>query len=331
MTDACVTQDKLQIQQLEDNIYSFVIPLPENPLKWLNTYVIRTRERNLLVDTGFRRPECFQALIDGMAALGIHAEDTDVFLTHLHSDHTGNTASLQRLGCRIIMGETDRKLLIESHRAQRELRMLREGMPDDVLVQVRANNPATLYAPEEFTCTEVENGSRLTYGAYTLTCIQAPGHTPGHMCLYDSEKQIMFLGDHILFDISPNITYWVNRPDSLGDYLESLKKFADIDIKLALPAHRTQGCVSTRERAFQLMKHHEDRLEETLNACAGRGVPAYEIAGRISWAIRARSWDEFPPGQKWFAMGETLAHLDRLVLLGKLRRITDEDGIVKYY
>ena len=53
-----------------------------------------------------------------------------------------------------------------------------------------------------------------------------------------------------------------------------------------------------------------------------------EIASSMKWRIRADSWDTFPVGQKWFALGECLAHLDHLVVTGRLRR--HEDEIIRY-
>ena len=46
--------------QIEGNIFSIYVPLPGNPLRNLNSYLVkgRARERSLLIDTGFRREEC---------------------------------------------------------------------------------------------------------------------------------------------------------------------------------------------------------------------------------------------------------------------------------
>ena len=53
------------------------------------------------------------------------------------------------------------------------------------------------------------------------------------------------------------------------------------------------------------------------------GMTAYETAGKMRWKIRAASWEEFPPSQKWFAVGECMAHLDYLRLHGRIRREMD--------
>ena len=76
-------------QKVLENIYRIQVPLPKNPLRILNSYVIKGKDRNLVIDTGFRHPECYEVLTRGLKELDVHMEDTDILLTHLHSDHTG--------------------------------------------------------------------------------------------------------------------------------------------------------------------------------------------------------------------------------------------------
>ena len=46
----------MMIEQLwgSPDIFRILVPLPENPLKGLNVYVLRTKEQALVIDTGFR-------------------------------------------------------------------------------------------------------------------------------------------------------------------------------------------------------------------------------------------------------------------------------------
>ena len=71
------------------DIFRLEVPLPKSPLKALNSYLIRGKDRSLLIDTGFNRPECGEALRKELEALNVRMEETDIYLTHLHSDHTG--------------------------------------------------------------------------------------------------------------------------------------------------------------------------------------------------------------------------------------------------
>ena len=79
------------VEQVADGIWRIGVELPQNPLRELNSYLIKGKEneRDLLIDTGFRREECREALFAGLRALGSSPDQLDILLTHLHSDHTG--------------------------------------------------------------------------------------------------------------------------------------------------------------------------------------------------------------------------------------------------
>ena len=321
------------ITKIALGLYAIAVPLPNNPLKNLNAYVI-TGSRNLLIDTGFHQKECRDALLSGLQELGISMEHTDIFLTHLHSDHTGNAAYLAGEDFNILMGRKDHRVITmpqsEKHR-ETHARFLREGMPKEDLALWSAQTPAIKFAPGAFPARELDDGDVLCYGGYELRCLATPGHTPGHLCLFDEKRKLIFLGDHVLFDISPNICAWNGVPDSLGDYLRSLELMKSLDIETALPAHRARGEVTLRERAQQLIEHHRLRLSEAERLVHEHpGITAYELAGLMTWRIRAKNWADFPPSQKGFAFGETLAHLDTLLASGAIERLFGENGIVTY-
>ena len=65
------------------------LPLPRNPLRSMNSYVIQGEDRNLIVDTGMNRPECREVIDREIEEMGLNLSRTDVFVTHLHADHLG--------------------------------------------------------------------------------------------------------------------------------------------------------------------------------------------------------------------------------------------------
>jgi glyoxylase-like metal-dependent hydrolase (beta-lactamase superfamily II) len=162
-------------------------------------------------------------------------------------------------------------------------------------------------------------------GGIRLETVSTPGHTPGHMCLYIRKDKILFTGDHVLFDITPNITDWPDVNDSLGEYLNSLEKVKQMDVTLALPAHRNNG--DFYARVDELILHHKRRLSEVehlLNSqrkCSN----AYQIASEMTWDV-AVNWNKFPESQKVFAVGEAMSHLDYLEAHGRITSI-DSKGI----
>lgn len=321
------------MEKVADDIYRIKIDLPKTPLKSLNVYLIRG-ERNLLFDTGFNVESCYRELADELDELGVDLGKTDIFVSHLHSDHSGLAYRLQREGTRVYISETDFAFMdvdrmVEGWKEFDRV-FLCNGFPEDELALLPTENVARSFsAPRNCGFTFVNDGDTLEYGGRRLTVAGSPGHTPGHLCLYDEADSLCFLADHVLFDITPNIAVWPGTKDSLADYFDSLKKFKTFNIKTPLPGHReVSGTVN--ERADAIIAHHGVRLEEALSVVAAAdGLTAYEIAPKMSWRIRAKSWDEFPTGQKWFATSETLAHLEYLENRGEIERY-EEDGKYKY-
>ena len=323
------------IQEVEDRIFSIEVPLPENPLKELNSYFIRGRkgERSLLIDTGFNRPECWEAIESGLRTLNVNLKETDVFLTHLHSDHTGNAPRLLDQGCRLFMGEVDNRIRKINTWKQQMERAVTEGFSREELDRVFLHNPAVIYAPAPFEAQDMKEGDVISCGDRDLRCIATPGHTRGHMCLYDEKGKLMFVGDHVLFDITPNISAWNEGHNPLKKYLSSLDKIKEMDVEIPLPGHRGTGDWTLFWKAEFLINHHDKRLKEVLNILDREpGLDAYGLAGRMKWSIRTKNWETFPPGQKWFAVGEALAHLEFLMQEQMVERKEDPDtGHRRYY
>lgn len=316
------------IHKHAENLYSFRINLPRNPLGWLNCYVIKggPGQRNLLIDSGFNIPRCLEDLKNGMAELGLRPENTDVFFTHAHFDHLGNASNLQQMGCRLMIGRLDYEFYLSEPWVSQVQNSHKDGIPDILrdALDIRTGMPGP------FTVDTLEEGEILRYGSYNLECVVTPGHTPGHICLYDAGHKLMFTGDHVLFDITPNITY-IEGCDMLTDYLASLDKISAYDVELALPAHKTTGGKSFSTRVQELRRHHAARLNELQNVVDSCGhACAYEAAAHMSWSIKAKDWESFPNSQKWFATGETLAHLVYLHSHQQLNNYTTESGLSEY-
>ena len=308
------------IEEILTDLYRIELPLPRNPLKSINCYVIIGRNRNLIIDTGMNREECKAVLFPSIEKLGIDLNKTDLFVTHLHADHIGLTGDLATDSSRCYFNRVETKIIKgQRHWADLIEFYLSNGFPEEDLKRSMASHPGVIYNPRRIVdITIVDDGETIEVGDFLLKCIETPGHSPGHMCLYEASKKILFSGDHILFDITPNITYWPILKDSLRGYLASLDKVSKLDVSLVLPGHRSSWH-NHQERIKELKKHHRGRLDEAVAALRQGNKTAYEVAPHITWKIEYSDWDKFPIAQKWFAVGETIAHLHYLV----------QDGVVK--
>lgn len=70
----------------------------------VNTFLVRSPERNLLIDCGGSDPKSFQVLFDALETIGVRWDRLDVFITHFHVDHFGGLDLLWRPGMRIYAG-----------------------------------------------------------------------------------------------------------------------------------------------------------------------------------------------------------------------------------
>lgn len=318
------------LTKITDNIYKKAVPLPNNPLRELNAYII-TGEKNLLIDTGFNRPECEEALISAFDELGI--DKTDLFITHLHSDHCGLITKFACETDTIYSGETDGEL-INFEAGNLYWRMLDDlfvkyGFPKADFGRNTDIHPGRKYCHDgRVNFTYVNEGDVLSYGGYNLEVVATPGHTPGHMCLYDAEHKIMFCGDHILGTITPNICIELSCDNPLKEYLDSLAKVDKLDVELLLSAHGTP-VRDMHERIKELFNHHKDRLAEALYILGNEWKTSYTVARDMTWEIDCKNWDEFPAPQKWFATGEAISHLQYMYYSGKVLR--EEKNGVYYY
>ncbi|MBW2617478.1 MAG: MBL fold metallo-hydrolase [Deltaproteobacteria bacterium] len=317
--------------EVSPGLFCIRIPLPQSPLKYLNSYVIKGADRNLVIDTGFNRQECLQAMREGLAELGVNLKRTDFFITHLHADHFGLVSKLTSDDSRVFFGKTEAKF-VEAWRGWEPMieYARRNGFPEDELQAAWNSHPGFKFGSEKLPeLTVVNEGETFSLGGYDFTFIETPGHTMGHTCLYDQVKKILISGDHILGDITPNIQCWWDGEDPLKDYLASLDKVFELDVDLVLPGHR-RLIGDCRARIKELKQHHHDRVEEVISILDAGRMNAFQVASEMSWDIKCESWGLFPVAQKWFATGEAIAHLRYLEGNGRVGRKM-EGGAVYYF
>ncbi|MCL6478441.1 MAG: MBL fold metallo-hydrolase [Peptococcaceae bacterium] len=305
------------LEKILPNLYRLEIPLPNNPLKAVNSYVIKAPGRNLIIDTGMNREECLSAMRSGLEQLGVDLKKTDFFITHMHADHSGLVAELSTENSLIYSSAPDADMICPPFSPEEFLRRITElarmaGFPEKVLQKAILQHPGFKYRPRgNLDFRLVKDGDTVDAGDYTFTCVETPGHTKGHMCLYEPRKKILLSGDHILDEITPNISTWMDEGNPLQEYIASLDKVYALDIDIVLPGHR-QMISNCRRRIRELKQHHRERTEEVLSILKHGDRNPYQVASEMSWDMTYDSWDLFPAPQKWFATGEAIAHLKYL-------------------
>ena len=175
---------------------------------------------------------------------------------------------------------------------------------------------------------KLADGEVYEFDRWRLQAVWTPGHTPGHLCMYEPHHRLMFTGDHVLPYISPNVSLHADQEgsDPLSDFRDSLRKVAAFDTVMALPAHEfTIADLPARCKA--LLNHHDARLEEVIEAVGADGaVSGRLVSQRVKW--NTGPFDDFNIFMKRAALGETLSHLQLLLQEERVRRREDEAGVV---
>lgn len=309
------------IEEVFTNIFRLEIPLPRNPLKAVNSYVIKSPERVLIIDTGMNRSVCKEAMRSGLQELDVTLEDADFFITHIHSDHLGLVSELAAPQSKVYFNRPDAAIRRMKDRKEKVLAFFIEnGFPEIKAYEAVKNHPGYRYnTSEELDFHLIDEGDIISIGQYRFQCIATPGHTLGHMCLYEQDEKILFSGDHILDSITPNIALLDYSNNLLDIYLKSLDKIYHFDVSVVFPGHRSPFR-DHRKRIKELKEHHESRAEEVLSILHEGHQTAYQIASKMTWEIEYKEWEEFPLTQKWFATGEALAHLKYLEVEEQVRK-----------
>ncbi|NMC33298.1 MAG: MBL fold metallo-hydrolase [Veillonellaceae bacterium] len=322
-------------EQVLPNIYRIEVPIPHSPLKATNAYVIRGNDRVLLVDSGQNRQESLTVLKQGLDELSVDLQQTDIFLTHMHADHSGLLTFLKTDSNRIFASQEDAGRVNQMLTADNPLEPLyqaaiRNGFSPEEAGKAITRHPGNVrgkLAALDFVF--VKDNDVIQAGDYEFVCITTPGHTQGHACLYEPSRRFLISGDHILGDISPNITHFLGKGDPLADFLASLRKVSNLSVGTVLPGHRRifNDC---QGRICELQEHHRRRADEVAVILADRPMTGYQVAARMTWDMVYREWAEVAPAQKYFATGEALSHIHYLENRGYVRRL-EQENVIYYY
>ena len=209
-----------------------------------NVYALVSGPDLVLVDSSLAgQADHIQAQIE---SAGIHLSALRaIVLTHAHGDHTGSAAELaRRSGARVLAHrqeapyiQQDMPLPAASWRGR-----LLNWASDRLLFRAAGCQVDQLL--EDGDILEILGG---------LHVIHTPGHTPGNICLYQPERQLLFCGD-ALFNMTP-IT---RRPGlqfpprlvslDMSQAQASARRLAELPIQVLCPGHGAPIMANARDQ-----------------------------------------------------------------------------------
>jgi len=194
--------------KLLNNLYCYIWRGWENNA---NAYLIDSGLR-VLVDPGHRR--FLSWLLRGLEADGVEPRDVDLVVnTHSHPDH-----------CEADVDFVDMARAKVAMHSLEERYLRGEG---GLLFKMMGLDPSQLTV-------HFHLGDSLRLDGVELQVIHTPGHTPGSVCLYWPDEEVLISGD-LVFEGGVGR---VDLPGGNGELLkQSIKRVAELKVRYLLPGH----------------------------------------------------------------------------------------------
>jgi glyoxylase-like metal-dependent hydrolase (beta-lactamase superfamily II) len=304
-------------------------------LDHINLWLIDDGDGWAVIDTGVGNAAT-KALWEGLLAGPLAGRPVRrLIVTHFHPDHIGQAGWLvEATGAEALMTRTewltakalfhdDSPGFVDAGERLDRLAGLNEALTRERRGRGNLYRRGVRPPPPSFT--RLQAGDRLRLAGSGFEVIVGEGHAPEQITLWSADRRLLIAGDQLLPRISPVIGVWPQIPDAdpLGDFLGSLDRYAHLpDDVLVLPSHGLPYR-GLHDRRASLRAHHEERLARTLELCRAPVTAATVMHGLFD--RRPLTLQDVG-----FAQAETLAHLNRLVRSGEVKRTPAADGAWRF-
>lgn len=321
-----MVKETAALTEIAPGIFELRLPIPfEDGL--VNTFLFVDGDAVDLLDCGMNAEDSLDLIRLALANLG-GKRLRKLVVTHIHPDHYGAAGVLAGPGrADLYLHRLEVPLVnpryVELEQLVLEVRnyLLVNGVPAEE-AEVLSNSQRALsqvVAPAEPTV-QLDGAESLTMGRTSLRVEWTPGHSPGHICLYAAESGLLFAGDHMLPDLSPNIgLHPQSTPDPVHEYVEGLERLAAYAPRLVLPAHG-RPFADAKGRVEVLKAHHHRRMERVMAIVSDGEQTAWQVALEL-WGPREHLYE------RRLALQEGLAHLQALAVDGRLQKLVTPETV----
>ncbi len=306
------------------------LPLPF-ALDHINVWLIEEENQYTLVDCGAGLPDVAAMWEEIEQTLFVRKPLGRIIVTHAHPDHIGMAGPLaRRHGVQVHMSTGEYFMarglcanlsgfdantlaaFMGSHG------LVNEKKADETL-EARGGMFSRLVPEPPLNYQRIQHGDEIEIGGHVWQCHAGFGHSPEHISLVCKSLDLMISGDMLLPTISTNVSVYGIEPEGnpLLLFLQSVQRMAQLPNSLTvLPSHGVPF-KGVHDRCAQLLRHHDHRLNELLEA-----IKEKPLTARQAIAVLFRR--EMDGHQMSFAMGEAVAHLHYLWYKGLVKRLTIE-------
>lgn len=339
-----MVKNKYEITEV-DGVYQIKIDVPFG-VKFVSLYLFKLEDKTILIDSGLNMGNWKKYLFSAFQEIKISIQDIDYcIITHVHTDHVGLAPYLKKKNpeLNILMHDITHELLkwetngenlkdLEQQAREIAIKLKQYGMSEEQgkkIVQFFTYWPQFLQYQKPNII--LHDGDILFDN---LDILWTPGHSFGHICIFDKEKKYLFSGDHILSRITPHIgnfvvpTYLAEQykdydfNNILKQYLASLDKIDNLNPKIIFPGHQ-EIIYNPHERIEQIKEHHNNRLAALSSLIINNPMTPYKIS-------KVHFGEDLNEINSIMALSEVLGHLLYLEAKEEVKKI-EKNGQFLYY
>ena len=147
---------------------------------------------------------------------------------------------------------------------------------------------------------QIEDDDCIAGDGWTLRAIRTPGHVDNHVCFLLEEEGMVFAGDHIM---NGSTVVIVPPGGNMADYIASLRRLLDYDVKVVAPGHG-ELIPDCRGEVEKLVRH---RLMREAKVASALDSAPQSLDGLV-----VTVYDDVDPVMHEWAKLSLLAHLIKL-------------------
>jgi glyoxylase-like metal-dependent hydrolase (beta-lactamase superfamily II) len=298
-------------KEVSKGIFKIEIPVPFGT-KYVNAYLIHSGVL-ALIDPGPKTSKAINVLDRALRKLEVSLEDIErLIFTHKHVDHIGMGNRIKTISnAETYIHESEEKAASEFYKEfDRTVEATLAPVIEAGVPKYIADKMPEYYGIIRKVCEPVEidetlkDGDTLNFGEINLNVIHCPGHSIGSICLYENERRLLFTGDHVLKEITPNpFVSGLSEHATLKRYLDSLRKVEKLQVETGLPGHG--DLIYDFPLVIRnLYAHHETRKKLVAEILRGRPKTPYEVSKEMFGSL--------PVSETFLGLAEAAGHLEGL-------------------
>jgi glyoxylase-like metal-dependent hydrolase (beta-lactamase superfamily II) len=298
-------------KEVSKGVFEIEIPVPFG-VKYVNAYLIDSGVLGL-IDPGPKTSKAINVLREALGKLGVSLADVErLIFTHRHVDHIGMGNTIRMISnAQTYIHESEKNAASDFYEEfDKTVKSLlipvsEAGVSKQILEKI-----PEYYGIIREVCEPVEidkalkDGDTLNFGEINLNVIHCPGHSLGSICLYEKERRLLFTGDHVLKEITPNpFASGLSEHATLRRYLDSLKKVEKLSVETGLPGHGSL-IYDFPSVVRDLYAHHEARKKLVAEILRGGPKTPFEVSKEM--------FGNLPMSEILLGLAEAAGHLEEL-------------------